>query len=73
MKIRQCFLKLQLKMSGMFILRHTVDAIPFIPVTANNVATKDYLQNGRMFTTDLTSYVTRLSQSQNDLKLSEIL
>jgi len=27
MKIGQCFLKLQRKMSGMFFLRHTVDAL----------------------------------------------
>jgi len=27
MKIRQCFLELQLKMSGMFVLRHTVELL----------------------------------------------
>jgi len=27
MKIRQCFLELQLKMSGMFFLRHTVHTV----------------------------------------------
>ena len=36
MKIQQCFLELQLKMSGMFFLRHTVYIRDRISVTITN-------------------------------------
>ena len=35
MKIRQCFLELQLKMSGMFFLRHTVVVVELVGVVVS--------------------------------------